>query len=114
MTKAAGDRGVTEFTARFLYSEWTNVVDAWQLDSEAAYTEAPRLGRKNRLSVRHHKPRALRLRAQRHVAATPDSPAICRLWRAKRNCFGKNPASAFDPKRTSPTSLKTVIEQRAS
>jgi hypothetical protein len=52
LTKAAGDQGVTEFTARFLYSEWTNVVDAWQLDSEVAYGEAPRLGRKNRLSTK--------------------------------------------------------------
>jgi hypothetical protein len=52
LTKAAGDQGVTEFTVRFLYSEWTNVVDAWQLDSEGAYAEAPRLGRKNRLSAK--------------------------------------------------------------
>jgi superfamily I DNA/RNA helicase len=43
---------VTDFTARFLYSEWTNVVDAWQLDDEAAYAEVPRLGRKNRLSAK--------------------------------------------------------------
>ena len=47
LKKAADDQGVTEFTARFLYSEWTNVVDAWQVDSEAAYAEVPRLGRKN-------------------------------------------------------------------
>jgi superfamily I DNA/RNA helicase len=52
LSKAAADQGVTEFTARFLYSEWTNVADAWQLDNEAAYAEVPRLGRKNRLSVK--------------------------------------------------------------
>jgi hypothetical protein len=52
LTKASGDQGVTEFTARFLYSEWTSVVDAWRLESEAAYAEVPRLGRKNRLSAK--------------------------------------------------------------
>ena len=52
LTKAAVNKGVPDFTARFLYSEWTNVVDAWQLDSEAAYAEVPRLGRKNRLSAK--------------------------------------------------------------
>src|SRR5205814_5814755 len=34
---------------RFLLSEWTYVVDAWQIDGEAAYANVPRLGRKNRL-----------------------------------------------------------------
>ena len=49
LAKAFADLGVTEFTARFLLSEWTNVIDAWQLDSAKAYAEVPRLGRKNRL-----------------------------------------------------------------
>jgi superfamily I DNA/RNA helicase len=35
-----------------LFSEWTNVIDAWQLDSAKAYAEVPRLGRKNRLSAK--------------------------------------------------------------
>jgi superfamily I DNA/RNA helicase len=52
LAKAAQERGVTEFTARFLFSEWTYVVDAWQLDSAKAYAEVPRLGRKNRLGAR--------------------------------------------------------------
>jgi superfamily I DNA/RNA helicase len=49
LAKAAEERGVTEFTARFLFSEWTYVIDAWQLDSAKAYANVPRLGRKNRL-----------------------------------------------------------------
>ena len=49
IAKAAAELGVTEFTARFLLSEWTNVVDAWQIDSADAYANVPRLGRKNRL-----------------------------------------------------------------
>jgi hypothetical protein len=49
LAKAAGEQGITEFTARFLFSEWTYVVDAWQLDSAKAYADVPRLGRKNRL-----------------------------------------------------------------
>ena len=38
--------------SRFLMSEWTNVVDAWQIDSAEAYAEVPRLGRKNRLGAK--------------------------------------------------------------
>ena len=49
LTKAAEEQGVTEFTARFLFSEWTYVIDAWQLDDAEAYANVPRLGRKNRL-----------------------------------------------------------------
>ena len=55
LTKAAKDNGINEFTARFLFSEWTYVVDAWQVDSADAYANVPRLGRKNRLGT---KPRA--------------------------------------------------------
>ncbi|MDL4861616.1 3'-5' exonuclease, partial [Halomonas elongata] len=37
------------FSARFLRSEWEDVVDAWQLDSWEAYRDVRRLGRKTRL-----------------------------------------------------------------
>jgi UvrD-like helicase C-terminal domain/UvrD/REP helicase N-terminal domain len=33
----------------FLYSEWTSVVDAWQLKTWEAYRDVPRLGRKTRM-----------------------------------------------------------------
>lgn len=52
LAKAAEEQGVTEFTARFLFSEWTYVVDAWQLDSAEAYANVPRLGRKNRIGAK--------------------------------------------------------------
>lgn len=38
------------FTEPFLWSEWTNVVDAWQLSSWEEYRDVRRLGRKTRLS----------------------------------------------------------------
>lgn len=38
------------FTARFLWSEWSDVVDAWQLKDWQKYREVPRLGRKKRIS----------------------------------------------------------------
>lgn len=46
---AAKELGVSEFTTRFLVSEWNNVVDAWQINSLDAYRDVPRLGRKNRM-----------------------------------------------------------------
>ncbi len=52
LAKVAEEQGVTEFTARFLFSEWTYVVDAWQIDSAEAYANVPRLGRKSRLGAK--------------------------------------------------------------
>jgi superfamily I DNA/RNA helicase len=49
LESAAKDLEMSEFTTRFLVSEWNNVVDAWQIDSLDAYRDVPRLGRKNRL-----------------------------------------------------------------
>jgi len=46
---AARARGVTEVSTRFLLSEWTHVVDAWQIEGAQAYAEVPRLGRKSRM-----------------------------------------------------------------
>ncbi len=37
------------FSEQFLVEEWTEVVDAWQLDSWEQYRDVPRLGRKTRL-----------------------------------------------------------------
>lgn len=50
--KAADEKGVADVPLRFLVSEWTNVVDAWQLGSEDAYATVPRLGRKNRMGAK--------------------------------------------------------------
>ncbi len=38
-----------KFSLHFLYEEWDQVVDAWQLDSWEAYRDVVRLGRKTRL-----------------------------------------------------------------
>ena len=40
----------TKFGAGFLWSEWHEVVDPWQLDTWEAYRDVKRLGRKTRLS----------------------------------------------------------------
>ena len=41
--------GESKFSSRFLWDEWSKVVDAWQLDSWEAYRDVMRLGRKTRL-----------------------------------------------------------------
>jgi superfamily I DNA/RNA helicase len=50
LSQAASAQGGLKFSARFLLSEWEDVVDAWQLDSWEAYRDVRRLGRKTRLS----------------------------------------------------------------
>ena len=49
---AVKELGLTEFTSRFLVSEWTHVIDAWQIDSLDAYARVPRLGRRNRMGAK--------------------------------------------------------------
>ena len=39
----------SKFSQQFLLTEWTDVVDAWQLDTWEAYRDVRRLGRKTRL-----------------------------------------------------------------
>ncbi len=46
---AAGVEG-HRFSPHFLWTEWSTVVDAWQLDAWEAYRDVPRLGRKTRLA----------------------------------------------------------------
>jgi hypothetical protein len=47
--EAADSSADHKFSLGFLVSEWTEVVDAWQLDSWEAYRDVARLGRKTRL-----------------------------------------------------------------
>jgi len=49
LKQAAAEVQGQKFTLHFLMTEWTDVVDAWQLDSWEAYRDVTRLGRKTRL-----------------------------------------------------------------
>ena len=49
LAKAAADVPGHKFTEHFLFGEWTDVVDAWQLPSWDAYRDVSRLGRKTRI-----------------------------------------------------------------
>ncbi len=46
---AAKDLQLKGFSERFLLSEWTNVIDAWGINTFEAYETVPRMGRKSRL-----------------------------------------------------------------
>jgi mRNA-degrading endonuclease RelE of RelBE toxin-antitoxin system len=48
LTRAA-DQGDRKFSDAFLWSEWADVVDAWQLTTWEAYRDVPRIGRRTRL-----------------------------------------------------------------
>ena len=49
LTEAAAAKQEARFTPDFLFTEWRDVVDAWQIDSWDGYENVPRLGRKRRL-----------------------------------------------------------------
>ncbi len=50
LADAAHDTTESRFTPNFLWDEWSNVVDAWQLKTWEDYRDVQRLGRKTRLS----------------------------------------------------------------
>ncbi len=47
--RAVADSGYSDLPARFVISEWRQVVDAWGLIDLASYAQVPRLGRRSRL-----------------------------------------------------------------
>ncbi len=49
LVEAAGKVGEHSFSPYFLLTEWEQIVDAWQLNSWAAYRDVTRLGRKTKL-----------------------------------------------------------------
>ena len=49
---AASEVEEHKFSQHFVWTEWSRVVDAWQLASWEEYRDVPRLGRKTRLSER--------------------------------------------------------------
>ena len=50
--QAAAENENHQFSARFLWTEWSRVVDPWRLTSWEQYRDVPRLGRRTRLSER--------------------------------------------------------------
>jgi hypothetical protein len=52
VAKARDAAGIDRISQQFVLSEWTNVVDAWQVTDLAGYAEVPRMGRKTRLGAR--------------------------------------------------------------
>lgn len=50
LTEAAADVEGHRFSPYFLWTEWSQVVDAWQLENWEAYRDVERLGRKTRLA----------------------------------------------------------------
>ena len=49
LAAAAGNVSGVKFSPAFIWTEWDEVVDAWQIDSWEAYRDVKRLGRKTRL-----------------------------------------------------------------
>lgn len=55
LREAVETEGGSRFSPAFLFTEWDQVVDAWQLASWEAYRDVVRLGRKTRLSEAQRK-----------------------------------------------------------
>jgi superfamily I DNA/RNA helicase/mRNA-degrading endonuclease RelE of RelBE toxin-antitoxin system len=55
ITKVAAEVESHKFTQYFLYTEWADVIDAWQLKTWEEYRDIKRLGRKKRLLEKQRK-----------------------------------------------------------
>ncbi len=55
LRRASAEVPAHRFSNRFLWAEWSSVVDAWQLTNWDEYREVPRLGRRTRLAEAHRK-----------------------------------------------------------
>jgi len=55
LAAASGSVESHRFSEHFLWTEWNEIVDAWQLDSWEAYRDVARLGRKTRLGEKQRK-----------------------------------------------------------
>ncbi len=55
LTEASSSVEGHRFSDHFLWTEWSEVVDAWQLDSWEAYRDVQRLGRKTRLGEKQRR-----------------------------------------------------------
>ena len=53
LSEASQTVGEHRFSDSFIWTEWREVVDAWQLDTWEAYRDVARLGRKTRLAEKH-------------------------------------------------------------
>ena len=50
--KARAAAGIDNLSSQFVLSEWTNVVDAWQIADLEAYAGVPRMGRRTQLGTK--------------------------------------------------------------
>ncbi len=55
LSRAGGEVPDHGFSDRFLWAEWSGVVDAWQLENWEEYRDVPRLGRRGRLAEARRK-----------------------------------------------------------
>lgn len=49
LQRAMADVGYKDLSQRFVFAEWRQIVDAWNLPDLAGYANVPRIGRRNRL-----------------------------------------------------------------
>ncbi len=84
------------FSARFLWAEWSSVVDAWQLKNWDEYREVPRLGRRTRLAEAHRKVLWDVFARVRHELEREELLTTAALFGRLEAHFNQAPRSPFD------------------
>ncbi len=70
LERAISDLGYKDLSPRFVFSEWRQIVDAWNLPDVTSYAKVPRIGRRNRLGSKQRETLWPVFEAARRMLAT--------------------------------------------
>jgi superfamily I DNA/RNA helicase len=84
------------FSPHFLFTEWEQVVDAWQLDSWEAYRDVPRLGRKTRLTETHRQTLWSIFEPVQSALRARDTITYAGIFNKLAVYYASNPRAPFD------------------
>jgi len=93
---AAQAAALKGFSERFLLSEWTNVIDAWGIDTADAYATVQRMGRKSRLGPNQRAQLWPIFASLRHALATDRYTTWANVFSEIATALAKAPSKPFD------------------
>ena len=80
LNRAIEAQGYDELPARFVWSEWRQVIDGWGIADLDAYASVPRVGRRNRLGAMQRDVLWPVFEAARHTLKAQGMVTLCQLY----------------------------------
>lgn len=93
--RAIADLGYTGLSSRFVFAEWRQIVDAWNLPDLASYATVPRVGRRNRLGTKQREALWPVFESTRAALAARGLMTLSQLFAAVAAAFKANDGKPF-------------------